>query len=58
MASPLELIATAKFAPVQRYTDMVKIYPQLLRNVNDMKDNPMPYLTGERPLIAGSLWAV
>ena len=54
MASPLERIATSQHASVVTYTDMGKIYQELLRSVKDMEKEPMLYLCCEKPLLAGT----
>jgi hypothetical protein len=54
LASPLELMATGKHDGINTYTDMVKVYPQLLRAIDNMTQDPVPYLRGEKALLPGT----
>lgn len=53
LATPLELIATKK-TKIQCYADMCQLYPQLLKSLEKMQQDPRPYLTGLSQLIPGT----
>lgn len=53
LSGPLEQLASRKSARVQQYADMAAVYRQLLYTLDSMQSDPVPFLSGERPLIAG-----